>query len=179
MHKKNNFIRYKCLIIALFCALCSPALAKPEASCSFSNFWVNAGYGFGSVGKSLGISASYRNGNNVFSARYIYNEEFATADTLPCERVWDGGLLYGRTAKTCFGMASISIGLSVVGGTERINGANGYEGKNFLTFGIPAEYQLFWTPFSFAGFGLYGVGNLNPKKPYIGFIFCMQFGQLH
>jgi len=67
----------------------------------------NAGIGLSflsDVALSLGTSFSYQRRNNIFSVRYINNEEFpeiplfgstTPSGTSPKEKIWDCGVLYG------------------------------------------------------------------------------------
>jgi len=148
-------------------------------------FWVNGGLGASSFGVSPGVSVSYQSRKSLVSVRYVYNEEFQILGPSPSETVWDVGVLYGRSAKVSYGLASISGGIGVVGGVRRGKylGSSGwfssnYEKLTFLTVGIPVESQLFWTPLSFFGIGIYGFANLNTEKSFIGGLFCIQIGKL-
>jgi len=122
------------------------------------------------------------------SFRYLRNEEFQIlGPDSPLETVWDVGVLYGRIAKASYGFASVSAGISLVGGVRRgryLSSSGGwfgtryFEEKNFITVGIPVEAQLFWTPLAFFGIGLYGFANLNIEKSFVGALLCIQFGKL-
>jgi len=160
-------------------------------------FWINGGLGASSVhgglgshpnAPSFGGSLYYQSGKNLFSFRYLRNEEFQIlGGDSPSEMVLDFGVLYGRIAKASYGFASISTGISVVGGVRRGRylsssggwfGTNYYEKNNFITVGIPIEGQLFWTPLNFFGVGFYGFANLNKEKSFLGALLCIQVGKL-
>jgi len=166
-------------------------------------FWVNGGLGASSVhgglgsdpgAPSFGGSLCYQSGKNLFSFRYLLSEEFQILGTdSPSETVWDFGVLYGRIAKASYGFASISSGMSIVGGVRRGRylggtgewvgtsyyfGTSYYEENDFITVGIPVEGQLFWTPLAFFGIGFYGFANLNPEKSFVGALLCVQIGKL-
>ncbi len=140
-------------------------------------YWVNAGIGFSSF-SSPGISSvtsfSYQTGKHLISTRFISNIEPCFGGTCPDETVWDIGILYGRSSKTSYGLASLSGGISIVGGAVYQRD----EEVTFLTIGIPIEVQLFWTPASFLGIGIYGFANLNPKESFAGALLCIQLGKL-
>jgi hypothetical protein len=53
-----------------------------------------------------------------------------------------------------------------------------YEELNFVTAGVPIEGQLFWTPFSFWGFGICAFADLNKERSFWGALICLQFGVL-
>ena len=99
--------------------------------------------------------------------------------------------MYGGIAKSKYGFASLSAGLGLVGGVKRGSylGSNfqgryawfaivteQYEENKFLTLGIPAEIQAFWTPFSKLGISFTLYGNLNPEKPFAGLLVSIQIG---
>jgi hypothetical protein len=170
---------------------------KTSSDSSGHFFWVNGGVGgslvHGGLGShpgapSFGGSLCYQSGKNLLSFRYLRNEEFQIlgADS-PSETVWDVGVLYGRIAKASYGFASISAGISLVGGVRRGRylsssggwfGTSYYEENDFITVGIPVEAQLFWTPLPFFGIGFYGFANLNTEKSFVGALLCIQFGIL-
>jgi len=173
---------------------------KTSSDSSGHFFWVNGGVGHslvhGGLGShpdapSFGGSLCYQSGKNLLSFRYLRNEEFHIFLTdSPLETVWDVGVLYGRIAKASYGFASISAGISLVGGVRRGRylsssggwfvwfGTNYYEENGFITVGIPVEAQLFWTPLAFFGIGFYGFANLNIEKSFVGALLCIQFGTL-
>jgi hypothetical protein len=161
-----------------------------------ADFWFNAGVGacmvsggFGNNsadyfdGPSLGMSFSTRKNKGLVSFRFLYNEEMIFLRTSPLEMVWDVGVLYGRIARTSYGFASISGGFGLVGGVRRgsftdlSNYTFHYEKHSYNTIGIPFEGQLFWTPYHFIGFGIYGFANINPEKSFFGGLFCIQLGR--
>jgi len=170
---------------------------KTSSDSSGHFFWVNGGVGgslvHGGLGSdpgapSFGGSLYYQSGINLLSFRYLRNEEFQIlGPDSPLETVWDVGVLYGRIAKASYGFASVSAGISLVGGVRRgryLSSSGGwfgtryFEEKNFITVGIPVEAQLFWTPLAFFGIGLYGFANLNIEKSFVGALLCIQFGKL-
>ncbi|MHB2148479.1 hypothetical protein ACX8XP_05435 [Calditrichota bacterium LG25] len=150
--------------------------------------WVAGGLGSNDGGLTFGVNFSGQSKNNILSVRYVIVQEFQLLwPDLPEENVWDVGLLYGKSAKASYGLASIAAGIGVVGGVRRgdkIGSSGGffeetyYEKLTFLTVGVPIETQLFWTPFSFVGIGIYGFANLNMEKSYWGGLFSIQFGKL-
>ncbi|MEI7421716.1 MAG: hypothetical protein WCK18_06465 [Prolixibacteraceae bacterium] len=167
-----------------------PKLERP-------NFWFNVGVGAGTViggfdsnhtdnavGPSFGINFSSQIKKGLLSIRFIYNEEMVFLRMSPKQSVSDFGVLYGRIAKIPLGFVSLSGGISRVFGEQRgafqnlSNYTFNYEQKTFSTFGIPLESQLFWTPSSVIGFGIYGFANINPEKSFFGGLFCIQLGKL-
>ena len=155
-----------------------------------NHWWFNAGLGACKVNRrgeypSLGINFSYQIKRSLISLRCIYNFEFEILEPSPSESVWDVGALYGRFAKASYGFASVSGGVSYVGGVRRgrLLSSSGwfsekYEKLTFNTVGIPIEGQLFWTPTSFFGIGICGFANMNPEKSFFGGLLCIKIGKL-
>ena len=162
-----------------------------------ANFWFNAGVGAGTViggfdssnssnavGPSFGINFSSQVKRGLFSIRFIYNEEMIFLRMSPTQSISDFGVLYGRIAKIPKGFISLSGGISRVFGEHRgafqnlNNYTFNYETQSYGTFGIPFESQIFWTPNSFIGVGIYGFANINPEKSFWGGLFCIQLGKL-
>jgi hypothetical protein len=145
-----------------------------------SHYWLNMGFGISTVDMSGGAGFSCQTGKRLISIRYTHNEDFAFLEPVK-ESVWDVGVLYGIIRKSNYGLISASAGISIVGGYdrgERIDFTDSYEKKNFLTFGVPLEVQLFFTPFDYVGVGINGFANLNPKKTFTGVLLCLQIGKL-
>ncbi|HXF48696.1 MAG TPA: hypothetical protein VNL73_04645 [Verrucomicrobiae bacterium] len=143
-------------------------------------WWLNIGAGFSSGVEpglpGIGLGLSYKHNPGLFSLRTAYFEEFQICLFGGCgnpDRAWDAGALYGVITKSRTTFASASAGIGLAGGRR------GGE-KSFTTVGIPLETQLFVTPFRHAnvGFGLYGLGDINPKKSFWGALFCLQVGRL-
>jgi hypothetical protein len=155
-----------------------------------SQWWFNTGLGICNVNSygdylvSFGINYSEHIKRGLISYRFIRNEEFILFGPRPSESVWDLGVLYGRFAKTSDGFASVSAGVSYVGGVRRgkflssSGWISNYEKLTFRTIGIPLEGQLFWTPTSFVGIGIYGFANMNLEKSFFGGLLCIQIGKI-
>lgn len=178
---RNYFLLLMCLAALVLSIGNNPIYAQDTSNHSKAKlYWVNAGLGFSSpqfpegIPFSMGMSLSYQTGKSLISIRSIYNIDvsfniFGGSPPL-AETVWDIGALYGRIAKASYGFASISGGVSIVGGFRP-------EGS-FLSAGIPIEGQLFWTPSSFLGVGVYGFANLNKERSFVGALMCVQIGKL-
>jgi hypothetical protein len=169
---------------------------KPVSQNKISNSahnWINGGIGVCSFGLSSGANFSHQSGKKLISVRATYNEELNIFGPSPSEQAWDVGVMYGRIAKSKYGFASISAGLGLVNGVKRgryidddFQGRYGwfaividrYEKIDFLTLGIPAEIQAFWTPFSKLGIGITLYGNFNPEKSFAGLLVSIQIGDL-
>lgn len=169
-------------LAALVCLSSASQASRPKEAIlnRDRHIWVNVGSGFASVPKGLGeddgglaagASLSYRNGGSLFSVRWVTNFEFQLdiwGESGPAETVWDLGALYGRVAKAEHGMASMSAGVGVVGGSREGN-------RVPLHMGIPVDIQLFWTPSSVVGIGIYGFADVNSYKHFRGLLLCIQY----
>jgi hypothetical protein len=161
----------------------SSSLQDTSSNSKTHHYWVNLGSGIGWVdgglgedpgGISGGAGFSYQTGPSLLSIRWVAIAELQLdlwGTSGPAEGVWDVGALYGRIAKTSWGLASVSAGLSLVGVSDN-------KGVSTYHPGIPVESQLFWTPTSAFGIGLYAYGNLNSKKSFFGALLCLQIGKL-
>ena len=172
---RYHFLLVMCLIALVLHTGNSPIYAQDTSNNSKAKlYWANAGLGGSSFALSSGISLSSQSGRSLVSIRFIYNKPFSLAPRE--ETVWDVGALYGLSAKASCGFASISGGVGIIGGVRYRRSSN--EWPTFLTVGIPIEGQLFWTPLSFLGIGIYGFADLNPEKSFVGALLCIQLGKL-
>lgn len=132
-----------------------------------------------------GVVVSGQRESNVISARFMRGIESSRSEW----SLWEVGALYGKGVKSQRGFASIAAGVGVMGGDEPRTlmvsiSANGggtitpAGPRPSTSIGIPMEVQLFWTPTSFLGLGLYGFGNLNTEKSFAGALLAVQLGRL-
>ncbi len=179
-----NLLGLICLgVFSSFAADSRPFAQDTAGKSEEHHYWVNLGSGLGWVdgglgedwgGISGGASFSYQAGPSIFSIRWVAIAELKLdlwGNSGPAEGVWDVGVLYGRIAKTSWGLVSISGGLSLVGVSDN-------QGVSTYHPGIPVESQLFWTPSSTFGIGIYGYANLNTEKSFLGALLCLQIGRL-
>jgi hypothetical protein len=137
--------------------------------------WLNAGLGWGPYPMSAGLSFSHQWGHYIMSIRGVYSEELVF--TIPwwgqtetiTNYIYDVGLLVGYSTKTpqSLGYFSIAAGVSYVAGDPHGS-----------AIGLPIEAQLFYTPFSFLGFGVTGFADINGEKRFAGVLICVQVGKL-
>ncbi len=172
---------------------CLAAEERDTASTSLSGC-LNLGLGVGSwrgdLAGNFGAGISANRGRNLVTLRFLYNSQFELhifGQSHPDDHMWELGVLYGRIAKTSYGHASISAGLSVSSATTYSEPyyrppsyTYGYDTNNSFGIGIPVEAQLFWTPTSFLGIGLtafgdYGFGN---TRSFWGITLCLQLGMM-
>lgn len=192
---KKKFYLITCLIclVVIFSKYCYGQDSK-ESNKGYA--WVNLGFGVSSYGISAGLSGSYQKNNKIISIRHTTNiqEEFHLGGSYkdePLLKVGDYGLLFGFTKKGKISLITISIGISGVSYNERgkllssnsVGGIFGYSYDiykeiNKFSIGIPFESQLFIS-FNNIGIGIYGYANLNIQRPFIGVLFCLQFGKIN
>ena len=175
-----EMILFISLVVLILSTGNSPVYAQSISNNSKADLgWLNAGIGGSSFGFSKGVSFSYQTGKHLISTRYTYNGVYVF-------KAWEIGILYGRSLKTSLSLVSVSGGISIVGGIRRGKylytsfwcHRRIYEKITFLTIGIPIVFQLFWTPASFFGIGIYGLVNLNPEESFYGALLCIQLGKL-
>ena len=145
------------------------------------NYWAIIGFGGSSVGwVANGANLSYQTGKHIISIRGI----LAIGSQYGDYYVWDVGALYGRCFKGQSTFISMSGGIGMVRGINVITIYDNWirvgqrRTEWFTTIGIPVETQLYWTPISFLGIGLYGFANLNTEESFIGALASIQIGKL-
>jgi hypothetical protein len=152
------------------------------------NFWFTLGLGGSNRGIAMGLGGSYLTKKMIFSARIVGNQEIEIFGSEPTPSVVDIALLAGYMSKLGRGYSSISTGISFVKVIEKGDPKPGTGGGGFFSFpdyyneysqafGVPFEIQVFATPFSFMGVGIYIFGNINSKKSFAGALFGLQFGR--
>lgn len=151
------------------------------------NWWLNTGIGGGGYGIASGTILSFQWDKMIFSIRTAGTSDFYFDEAPDVTRnAGDIAILYGKCSKSKYGFSSISVGIAYVMGTKSIkyyefNGTceiERHRKREYKTLGIPVEIQLFFTPFSFMGIGLYGFGNFNKEIIYEAVLLCIQIGKL-
>ena len=137
---------------------------RPDADCPIPDR--DSGFG-------ASYGASFLKGKHLISIRALVVEESKGGSFFTPPRVLetavDLGVLYGRARRGSAGLASASVGLGMVVG-ERWCRDGGWLGTEtfteFATVGIPVQVQLHPKALSRFGFGIFGMGNLNPKRSF-------------
>jgi hypothetical protein len=174
---KTLFAIITALILNLVCNTAGYAETNPPES-SMPFYWANMGVGKSLYDLTLGVSASMQFSQIIVGGRFTYSTDlywepdifgFDPTPDPPTYEIYDLGILIGYSTKKpqSFGFASIAAGVGMMGGDL-------YE----TAFGVPIEAQLFITPSSTFGFGIYGYLNLNSEKTFSGVLFCIQLGDL-
>jgi hypothetical protein len=168
----KSFRGRECLILlisSLFLITNHSFAQAPKTNKSY--FWLNAGVGLEFPGSSVseGTNISYQWKKYIVSARLNYTADISSSP--PASEVVESALLFGVCKKSRFWCSSIAGGLAHMSGTTN-------NAVRVPTFGFPIEAQIFITPLSFFGIGLYGFGNLNSRMPYFNILLCLQFGKL-
>jgi hypothetical protein len=132
-------------------------------------YWMNIGVGVATTGIAVAGNLSLHWDMNIVSLRGS-----AVDNILEYETMWDVGLLYGQalSGRTKFAIASFGVGISVVGSEDGWGGVD-----RSLTVGIPIEVQLFLRD-RHSGLGVYGFGNINPERIFVGVTVSLQVGRL-
>jgi hypothetical protein len=133
---------------------------KPETPW---RLWGAVGGGFGSNGAAAMGELVFQKGSHQITARAVaeidpYGEE---------DQIGEIGLLYGRTAMSRQGHASISAGVAVTG-TDM--------DTQEMTLGVPIVGEAALRLFPFLGIGTQVFANLNSMDSYLGLALFMQFG---
>ncbi len=135
-----------------------------------------------SLGSS--VSFSYQFGPHLISLRsagdlnYTSSLGFLFALTGETSSITDVALLYGRSDK---GRASLAVGVGFVERRSRqkyILGAPTLQPEKQTTVGLALEGQLFLPISGWFGLGLYGFGNINSKKSFVGLCLAIRVGNL-
>jgi hypothetical protein len=161
-----------------------PSASGDDILIKGSRFWLNGGIGYSSAGFSYGFNYSHQIGLSIISARFMHSKEVFTSGLPIAGEVSDAGALYGIVAKEKNIFISAAAGISAVFSVRCVNtgqfnwGSPVYAAANSLGIGFPVEAQLFLTPLSFLGIGLYGFANLNAIQKFGGILFCVQIGML-
>lgn len=140
-------------------------------------FWFNLGIS-PEISPAGGIVVSGQRGAQLISARFIDGIDPSGSDW----SLWEAGVLYGKSAKSRRGLASIAAGVGAIGGNEPrlllCPPCRPASPRPSTTIGLPLEVQLFWTPTSILGLGLYFFGNLNAENSFVSALLAVQFGRL-
>jgi hypothetical protein len=125
--------------------------------------WGAAGGGFGSNGAAGMVELVFQKGSNQITARAVGELDPYDGE----DQIGEMGLLYGRTAMSRQGHASISAGVALTG-TDMDTQA--------MTLGVPIVGEAALRLFPFLGIGAQVFANLNSKDSYLGGVLFMQFG---
>jgi len=147
-------------------------------------WWVNSGMGSisGGYGTAYNFNFSMHSNNNLYSMRYTSNIVILWGNDIT-----EFGLLYGRSATSKTGQASVSAGIGIVRGEkngEFLGNTGGwfsfdrYETLTYYTVGIPLQTQLFINLCPYVALGVTLYANVNPEQNLGGGLICLRFGKL-
>ena len=148
---------------------------------SVDYYWMNIGVGASNAydsTASFAISASAQKKHHILSIRWVSSSKISIYESAK-KKVWDLGILYGGILRGKNGFISLSGGIGGVGGTrgdEFVESTGERQDDTFTTAGFPIELQLFWTPSSNFGIGLYGFSNINKEETFTGVALALQIG---
>ena len=178
------------IILTIFtCAYAGATANDTSLTSARQDVTVGAGAGFGLLGAGYDLSFFYQNTHDLLGVKYLRNHEIVAEFTLdapeevrfsrPIESIWELDLVAGKTVTDRGFTASITAGVSVIGGTVRGKLLSAptysstyyeYEHLNQTTLGIPVEARLAFTPEKHFDLGVSGFLNLNSKKTLKGFL---------
>jgi hypothetical protein len=185
---KESFIKIKHLVfIILFLFISNNIYSQKDTSfLQVSKFWTHIGIGPSSLTNCFSGNVALQKNKYLFSLSFIYNWEqekhelfggqwFSPKSLLP-EKVWAIGPLVGLTKNAKHGFASISSGVTFVGGIKRGDYVFlSYNEIPIRTVGIPFDVQFFYR-FPPIGIGIDLNANINNRRSFAGIMFCLQFG---
>ncbi len=156
----------------------------PDSTRSTTYSWINLGMGTSlEYPLAFTIGLNYQLKKYLVSARFLITDELDLQNQSSSESIWDVGLLLGRFYKSDHILASLSAGLSLVGGMKRGSFISNdetwggyYELKHRAILGIPLESHLIYLLSQNAGIGITAFGNLNLDKPFFGALISLQLG---
>lgn len=179
--------RCRTLLLALpivACAAWTPLRAQFRRDTPHPpQYWLLGGVGGGTAGVAAGAEASFAVGHSAFSARAItqFPMSWNLKDRDPEGSIVDLGLLYGYFDRIALGYTLFSGGVGMVSFNEEVSDSSGVRRIEHRSVpGIPLSAQLFFAGITGDGFsgglGGYLYANINPRRPYIGALFCLQVG---
>lgn len=190
------------IIVTLLFFGISPLYAEELAYDPQGAWWLNLGLGAGQVSTDtdigddqVGASATAAFNYALFEHNFIEirasetNDRFVSLGSYndkKVDSVFDVGLLYGAMKKTEHMMVGASAGLAYT----QIHFSNKtsvydpvthafnttYNTSRVHTIGFPLEFQAYYKPFRYVGFGITGLANLNTEAPVLSLLLGLQFG---
>ncbi len=142
---------------------------KTASTCT----WVRIGLG-GRLTSGLAFEAGIMQsrGKNLFTLSGTASNDAETFSTHR-EEDWTVGLLYGRAWAAKFGIASLSAGAGVAGGSRNF----GREDFGPI-IAILGEAQLTFRPASFFGLSLHANTTLHTKASFVSIMLSVNLGKL-
>jgi hypothetical protein len=157
------------------------AQKAPDADTSSARYWGDAGLGGGSYAGGMAGIAFQAGPHQLFQLRAVYMEEFRLCIFGPCTSPvqYRAGLagMFGQILKGRWGSISCAGGVAVTF-VRTDDLAQGNDPVPHTTIGLPIELQAFVTPLPFAGIGITGLANINPKRAFAGAFLTLQVGKI-
>lgn len=176
------------VVFLLFLLCCQSLSAGEEKETTARRLWANFGMGILKSSKSQAdlsrlLSLSYQHRIHLVTLRYMTARNFC--EIAGCKFFKDVSLLYGLSSRWHKVHLSVSFGPSLTsiqdGSLERDENGSFLVGENgdFLhrkakTLGMALATQLFWRPSRALGLGVYGLGNLNSERHFLGAMLSIQ-----
>ena len=166
-------------------AVVAPSRARAQAP-DTPGAYISAGLGAGGEGLAGLASLGYRHGNRVVTLRVATTDELNILGPLPSQSRSDVSVLVGRIVPGRYGFATASAGLGLVHTVRRgqyLRSDPGFlwpvyhERLSETTAGLALSAKAVLST-RYAGIGLEGFGNLNPKASFVGLAMTLDVGKL-
>jgi hypothetical protein len=147
--------------------------------------FISAGGGLGSHGALYAsVSLSHRTGDYILRGAQAFEHGsaiFGLGGVVREGGGWDrelteGALLYGRRARPSWGWARGALGVGYIDAEQLSPSAPGEE-PSTSAIGLAAQGDLAWTPNSWLGLGLTGVGNVNDLRSFAALTLSIHLGR--
>jgi hypothetical protein len=175
----------KTLVVSLaVLAVVAPSRARAQAP-DTPGAYISAGLGAGGEGVAGLASLGFRRGDRVITARVAITDELNILGPSPSQSRSDVSVLVGRIVPGRYGFATASAGLGLVHTVSRgqyLRSDPGflgsvYERRSETTAGVALSVKAVLST-RYAGIGLEGFGNLNPKASFVGLAMTLDVGKL-
>jgi hypothetical protein len=147
--------------------------------------FISAGGGLGSHGTLYAsVSLSHRTGDYILRGAQAFDFSFGvfTLGGSALEgggwnrELTEGALLYGRRARPGWGWVRGALGVGYID-TEQLSPVAPGEEPSTSAIGLAAQGDVAWTPNSWLGLGLTGVGNFNDLRSFGALTLSLHLGR--
>jgi hypothetical protein len=147
--------------------------------------FISAGGGLGSHGTLYAsVSLSHRTGDYILRGAQAFDLDFGIdlwGGSDPGGGGWnreltEGALLYGRRARPSWGWARVALGVGYID-AEQLSPVAPGETPATSAIGLAAQADVAWTPNSWLGLGLTGVGNFNDLRSFAALTLSIHLGR--
>lgn len=177
---KPEYLKIKLLSFQLLLIFLLPAFVHGQNYQSIEGeelspyIWAETMVNYSTIGPGYGIKTSVDFNRHQFHLRAI-----ETNSREYNENTWEISFLYGRCKQIGNWHISGASGVAVIGGYRYSDlwGQNGAEPMDTM-IGFPLEGQIYWSPVSFVGLGVYAYANVNTSQPIGGIGLSLKVGHI-